>query len=40
MSRWAAQFKQAGWDEMFVFYKHEDEGAAPRMAARFCEVQS
>ena len=28
------------WDEAYVFYKHEDEGAAPKMAARFREVLS
>jgi len=40
MKHWAEQLKQAGWDEVFVFYKHEDEGAAPKMAARFREALS
>jgi uncharacterized protein YecE (DUF72 family) len=40
MRTWAVRLKQAGWDEVFVFYKHEDEGAAPKMAARFREALS
>jgi uncharacterized protein YecE (DUF72 family) len=40
MTAWAATLKQTGWDEVYVFYKHEDEGAAPKMAARFREVLS
>jgi uncharacterized protein YecE (DUF72 family) len=40
MTDWASKLKQAGWDEMYVFFKHEDEGAAPKMAARFREVLS
>jgi hypothetical protein len=26
------------WDEAYVFFKHEDEGAGPRLAARFREL--
>jgi len=40
MTAWAARLKQTGWDEVYVFYKHEDEGAAPKMAARFREILS
>ncbi len=40
MAAWATKVKQAGWDEVYVFFKHEDEGAAPKMAARFREVLS
>jgi uncharacterized protein YecE (DUF72 family) len=40
MRAWATKLKQAGWDEIYVFYKHEDEGAAPRMATRFREILS
>lgn len=35
MAAWAARLRAAGWDEAFVFFKHEGAGAAPRMAARF-----
>ena len=40
LTDWAAQLKQAGWDDLYVFFKHEDEGAAPRMATRFREILS
>jgi hypothetical protein len=27
-----------GWEEAFVFFKHEDEGKGPALAARFLEL--
>ena len=30
--------RAAGWTEAYVFFKHEEEGAAPALAARFAEV--
>jgi uncharacterized protein YecE (DUF72 family) len=38
LARWAAQVAAAGWDRAFVFFKHEDEGAGPRLAARFAAI--
>ncbi len=35
---WADRIRAQPWDECFVFFKHEDGGAAPRAAARFLEV--
>ncbi len=32
---WADRIRRQPWRETYVFFKHEDEGAAPRMAARF-----
>ena len=32
---WAAAFREQGWDDLFVFFKHEDAGAGPALAARF-----
>jgi hypothetical protein len=26
------------WDDVFVFFKHEDAGAGPKMASRFLEM--
>jgi len=26
------------WEEAFVFFKHEDEGAAPRLAKRLLSI--
>jgi uncharacterized protein YecE (DUF72 family) len=34
---WAERIKAQPWDEAFVFFKHEDEGTAPRLAARLIE---
>jgi uncharacterized protein YecE (DUF72 family) len=38
LARWAQQVATLGWKRAFVFFKHEDEGAGPRLAARFREV--
>ncbi len=35
---WAARVAATGWERAFVFFKHEDAGAGPRMAARFLEI--
>ena len=35
LAEWAAALKRPGWSDVFVFFKHEDEGAGPRMAAGF-----
>jgi len=32
---WATRFRDQGWDRVYVFFKHEDEAAGPRMAERF-----
>jgi uncharacterized protein YecE (DUF72 family) len=32
---WAVRIREAGWRETFCFFKHEDEGAAPRLALDF-----
>ena len=32
---WAERIQAAPWTEAFVFFKHEDEGAGPRLAAEF-----
>lgn len=38
LERWAATVADQGWDRAFVFFKHEDEAAGPRMAGRFLEL--
>ena len=38
LARWAEQISGLGWKRTFVFFKHEDEGAGPRLAARFREI--
>ena len=38
LERWAARLREAPWSRAFVFFKHEDAGAGPRLAARFREI--
>ena len=38
LAAWAERVRATGWDEAFVFFKHEDAGAGPRLAAEFLEV--
>ncbi|MCI0437308.1 MAG: DUF72 domain-containing protein [Gemmatimonadetes bacterium] len=35
LEHWARRAYESGWIEAFVFFKHEDAGAGPRLAARF-----
>jgi uncharacterized protein YecE (DUF72 family) len=38
LGRWAERITSTGWDRVFVFFKHEDEGAGPKLAARFQSI--
>jgi uncharacterized protein YecE (DUF72 family) len=38
LARWGASVRAQPWAEAHVFFKHEEEGAAPRMATRFREL--
>ena len=38
LSSWLERARSQGWDEAFVFFKHEDEGKGPALAARFREL--
>jgi uncharacterized protein YecE (DUF72 family) len=40
VAAWAERVKSQPWKEAFVFFKHEDAGTGPRLAARFLEVCS
>ena len=35
---WAGKVKAQPWDRAFVFFKHQHEGAAPRMAEHFAQM--
>jgi len=35
---WIARIRAQAWSDVFVFFKHEDEGTGPRLAARFLEL--
>ncbi len=34
---WIRRIQALPWEEVYVFFKHEDEGTGPRLAARFTE---
>ena len=38
LAAWAKQIRSQRWREAFVFFKHEDAGAGPRMASRLLEL--
>lgn len=40
LATWAEQIEAAHWERAYVFFKHEDEGAGPRLAAQFLQIAS
>jgi uncharacterized protein YecE (DUF72 family) len=38
LADWAKMVAGEKWDEAYVFFKHEDGGAGPKLAARFLEL--
>lgn len=38
LATWAEKIRAQSWKEAFVFFKHEDEGTGPKLAARFMEM--
>jgi uncharacterized protein YecE (DUF72 family) len=38
LADWAARIREQEWERAFVFFKHEDAGAGPRMATSFLEL--
>ena len=37
LAAWADRIREQDWSEAFVFFKHEDAGAGPRLAGSFLE---
>jgi uncharacterized protein YecE (DUF72 family) len=35
---WQERILSQGWNEAYVFFKHEDEGVGPRLAAQFVDL--
>ncbi|MEZ4273384.1 MAG: DUF72 domain-containing protein [Myxococcota bacterium] len=35
---WVERLRAQSWERVYVFFKHEDEGAAPRMAQRLMQL--
>ncbi|MFN2400707.1 MAG: DUF72 domain-containing protein [Gemmatimonadaceae bacterium] len=40
LSGWYYRISTQPWSDAFVFFKHEDEGTGPRLAARFMELSA
>lgn len=40
LKKWIKCIRSKGWDRVFVFFKHEDEGSGPKMAAEFLKIAS
>jgi uncharacterized protein YecE (DUF72 family) len=38
LNNWIEKIRAQDWDQVFVFFKHEDEGAGPKMAKHFLEL--
>ena len=38
LARWAGRIREQAWQEVCVFFKHEDAGRGPELAARFLEL--
>ena len=38
LTAWAQRLREQPWQRAFVYFKHEDEGRGPALAARFLEI--
>lgn len=38
LKSWSDKIEAQGWKESYIFFKHEDDGAGPELAARFNEL--
>lgn len=38
LASWCDRIRSTGWERAYVFFKHEDAGAGPKMAGRFLEL--
>jgi uncharacterized protein YecE (DUF72 family) len=38
LKKWVKQVRQQDWQDVFVFFKHEDEAKGPQFAKRFLEL--
>ena len=38
LEAWARRLREQPWERAFVYFKHEDEGRGPALAARFLEI--
>jgi uncharacterized protein YecE (DUF72 family) len=40
LAEWISRIRAQDWKNTFVFFKHEDEGTGPKLAARFVELSN
>jgi uncharacterized protein YecE (DUF72 family) len=38
LARWAERIQAQPWSEAYVYFKHEDDGAAPKLALRLMDL--
>ena len=38
LAKWVKRIKAQEWKDTYVFFKHEDEGTGPKLAARFIDL--
>jgi uncharacterized protein YecE (DUF72 family) len=38
LSQWLQRVREQKWKDAFIFFKHEDEGTGPKLAAQFIEM--
>jgi uncharacterized protein YecE (DUF72 family) len=38
LNKWIERLRKQDWSEVYVFFKHEDAGAGPKLATRFMEL--
>jgi uncharacterized protein YecE (DUF72 family) len=38
LANWMARIKEQNWKDVYVFFKHEDEGTGPKLAAKFIDL--
>jgi len=38
LAEWHQRIRAQDWKETFVFFKHEDEGTGPKLAAQFLKL--
>jgi uncharacterized protein YecE (DUF72 family) len=38
LNEWVGRINQQQWTDAYVFFKHEDEGTGPKLAAQFRQL--
>jgi uncharacterized protein YecE (DUF72 family) len=38
LEAWLGRFRAASWEDLWIYFKHEEEGTGPELARRFLEI--